>query len=640
MKSKIIERLGETDILLPSLIEEGFLANNRVKARLSVLQAAGRHARDPRMQSFDLSRECRAAGLDPMAMEGLVNHASLISGDGVTAPGLGRLGVAIFDDVEAMAHSVAAGDATAGEKGLERLSALRGGAASDASDTLELSRIAKLTRLGQHEGDSLHRLVMDLHRDLNRLSAAHAHEVLAGAHVSGLLPQDRTAVEAFMRGMESTKRLKFEHPGLGTNASRSAGRLVIQNDIGETDAHVVIIAVEEDAVTVTYTDVHVARAKFFTRLLRDFPFSWSGLDRKSSGDLDSAFYLVTGTCPTPDAAKRELLLSALGAALVFLIDWNKARKTLRALVSKKGAVAILEWAARNKVGHRGFLELGGQELVAAAVHSGAASRIGFGERLEGALGREQALDFLKTVLRISTEALLEGSSVRMARDRIAADLARRLQRVDAALLAVVLRQAGLAHDIASNLARFIANLNGRSASDGPALAAGARRIEEKADRIAMEARVEIARFDADRAIERLVNGIEDVIDELEQAAFMAALVPNTLPPELLAPLGELCAAALSGVQAASTGLAAAAEVPEGHRVDSEKALSAVGKLIEAEHAADAAERAVTATILRGEFDLKTALSVIDLARSVERATDRLAGFGHQLREHVLADLSR
>ena len=108
---------------------------------------------------------------------------------------------------------------------------------------------------------------------------------------------------------------------------------------------------------------------------------------------------------------------------------------------------------------------------------------------------------------------------------------------------------------------------------------------------------------------------------------------------LLDPLAELCAATVSGAEAAAIGAAAAAEVPEGHRVDSEDALAAVGRLIEAEHNGDAAERTVTARILTGEFDLKTALSVLDLARALEQATDQLARFGHLLREHVLADLS-
>ena len=112
-----------------------------------------------------------------------------------------------------------------------------------------------------------------------------------------------------------------------------------------------------------------------------------------------------------------------------------------------------------------------------------------------------------------------------------------------------------------------------------------------------------------------------------------------IAPELLEPLAELCAATVSGTEAAAIGVAAAAEVPDGHRVDTEDALAAVGRLIDIEHQADAAERTVTARILTGEFDLKTALSVLELARALERSTDRMAAFGHLLREHVLADLS-
>jgi hypothetical protein len=48
---------------------------------------------------------------------------------------------------------------------------------------------------------------------------------------------------------------------------------------------------------------------------------------------------------------------------------------------------------------------------------------------------------------------------------------------------------------------------------------------------------------------------------------------------------------------------------------------------------------MTASIISGVFDLKTALSVLELARALERATDQLARFGHMLREHVLAGLS-
>ena len=186
MKSKIIEQLGQTDILLPALIAEGLAANDRVKARLSVLQAAVGYAREPQGARFDLANECSAARLDPVALEALFNGASLIAGDRLAAPGLANLEAAIWDDVATMLRPIKAGDMAEGGKALARLAALKGVASQQAADTLELAHIAKLTRITDSGGDSLHRLVMDLHKALNRLSATHAAEVVAGAHVHGL----------------------------------------------------------------------------------------------------------------------------------------------------------------------------------------------------------------------------------------------------------------------------------------------------------------------------------------------------------------------------------------------------------------------------------------------------------------------
>jgi hypothetical protein len=640
MKSQIIERLGQSDILLPALIAEGLAANDRVKTRLTALQAAGGHARDAQLR-FALAEECRFAGLDVSAMEALVNGANLVDGDQVTAPGLDALVASIWGDVATMTRAVSAGDGGEGEAALARAAAMQETSAPRAADTLPLAQIARLTAISDGGGDSLHRLVMDLHKALNRLAAANAEEMVAGAHAFGLTPADRPAVEAFMRGLESTRRLKFDHPGLATTATRVGSRLTIQNDIGETDAHVVVIAAEADAVTITYTDVHAPRARFFTNLLRSFSVQWSGLDRKTARGLadDDVFYLVTGRYVSGDAKERAAFLEAIGASLVFLIDWNKARKALRTLVSKGDALNILDWSARNRFGHRGFLVLGGAELVASAVHHAAPARIGFGDRLDGVLGRGAAIDFLKTVLRASAEALLEGGSVRLARDRIEADLMRHLQRADGLLLAIVVRQAGLAREIAAGLAQFIADQQAGRPFDRAALAARAGRIEEKADRIAVEARAEIARFAADAVMEQLVNHAEEAIDELEQAAFIASLTPPELPAEVLPPLADLCAAAVEGAEAVACGACAASDVPEGQRIDSEDALAAVGRLIDAEHRGDRAERALAAVVLGGEFPLKTSLPVLELARALERSTDRLAGFGHQLRQHVLAELA-
>jgi uncharacterized protein Yka (UPF0111/DUF47 family) len=641
MKSQIIEQLGQVDILLPSLIAEGLAANDRIKVRMSALQAAAHHAREPASPATDLHVECRAAGIAPAALATMIGGAHL-AGDGrMAAPNLARLMKEMADDATTMIRAVSTGRPAEGDTMTARLAAIQTAGLLEASSEIEIARIARLTGVTEGGADSLHRLVMDLHKALNRLATDCAEEILSGAHVFGLHAEDRTPVESFMQGLNQTRPLKFNHPGLDTMATRSGGRLLIQNDIGTTDAHVVVIAVKKNAVTVTYTDVHRARAKFFIALFDKFAAKWSGLDRHVATGLgeDNAFFLVTGQYQADSAADRNAFLAALGAALVFLIDWNKARKLLRGWVAKDDAARILDWGARQRVGHRALLELGGNELIGAAVRNAAPTRIGFGERLDQALGRNAAVDFLKTAMRVSTEALSAGRSVRLVRDQIEADLVRRLERVDSALLAIVLRQVGLAHDVTTAIAHHIEALRAGRPIDGKLLAVRAGQIERKADRIALEARKEAERLNAGPIIEQLVDRVEEAIDELEQAAFIASLAPAGIDAALLSALAELCTVATTATEAAASGLAATIEVPEGRRADSEDALAAVIRLIDAEHGADARERDVTARVFGGGFDVATSLAVIELARAVERATDRLAGFGHLLRRHIMTDLS-
>jgi uncharacterized protein Yka (UPF0111/DUF47 family) len=641
MKSHIIEELGQADILLPSQVAEGLAANDRIKVRMSGLQAAAQHAREPAHPPTDLAVECRAAGISPATLAALIGGAHL-SGDGrLAAPNLAPLMAEMNDDAVTMIHAVGAGSAAEGRSAEARLAAIRAAGLLEAGNDIAITRVARLTGVALEAGDSLHRLVMDLHKALNRLAASCAEEIIAGAHVFGLRPQDRACIDGFMRGLNETRPLKFNHPGLDTMATRSGERLLIQNDIGTTDAHVMVIAVSGHSVTATYTDIHMARAKFFIDQFERFGATWSGLDRHAAAGLgeDNGFLLVTGQYDADCDTARDEFLAAIGAALVFLIDWNKARKLLRTWVAKDDAVGILAWAARHRVGHRGFLELGGNDLLSAAVRNAAPARIGFGERLDQALGRNAAIDFLKAALRNSTEGLLTGQSVRLVRDRIEADLVQHLERVDSTLLAIVMRQVGLAHDLAAAISRHLATLRAGRAADGKFLTHLAGQIEQKADRIAIEARKEVTRLNARAVIGDMIDRVEEAVDELEQAAFIASLAPASLDAAALEALAELCAVAMTTTEAAASGLAAAAEVPEGRRADSEDALGAVVRLIDAEHDADAKERAITVRVFTGGFDVATSLAVLELARAIERATDRMAGFGHLLRRHIMTDLA-
>ena len=96
---------------------------------------------------------------------------------------------------------------------------------------------------------------------------------------------------------------------------------------------------------------------------------------------------------------------------------------------------------------------------------------------------------------------------------------------------------------------------------------------------------------------------------------------------------------MATTEIAAAGLAAAADVPDGRRADSEDALSAVTRLLDTEHAADSQERAITAMVFGGGLEVGTALSVLEFARAIERATDRFAAFGHLLHRHIMIDLA-
>ncbi|TIU19962.1 MAG: phosphate transport regulator, partial [Mesorhizobium sp.] len=80
-----------------------------------------------------------------------------------------------------------------------------------------------------------------------------------------------------------------------------------------------------------------------------------------------------------------MTLEALGSRIVFLIDWNRARKRLRLLVGKANATAILAASARRDIGHMGWLEAGAEHLLFDAMESIGSEFFRIGDRLDTVL---------------------------------------------------------------------------------------------------------------------------------------------------------------------------------------------------------------------------------------------------------------
>lgn len=124
MKSQIIRQLGQTEILLPELVKEALAANDRIKVRMSALQAAAQHAQRPDNPATDLAVESRAAGLAEATLATLIRGARLCGGSHMTAPNLAELMKAIRDEAQVMVRAVGAGNTREGEAANARLAAI------------------------------------------------------------------------------------------------------------------------------------------------------------------------------------------------------------------------------------------------------------------------------------------------------------------------------------------------------------------------------------------------------------------------------------------------------------------------------------------------------------------------------------
>ena len=637
VKSSILDHLDQSAVLLPGRVLDALRANDRAKVRRSVLQALVRAAASPGRQHGALDEEIARNNLEGAGLAQILASVRSLSATTLSAPGISRMISDLVGDVEQMLKPVMIAAVSEADHLAARLEAQRASLVLSA-DVLPVALVGAITS-ATGPLDSLHRLVMDLHKILNHLAAELAPETVDGAKVFGIEAEDRPRIARFMAGLEATRRLKFDHPGLETTAARAGGRLVIQNDIGTTDAHVLVINVTQESIAVTYTDVHRSRARFFVGLFDGFAAHWSGLDDGEAGTLSGeAFVLVTGQLIGADEPARLEFLEAIGAALVFLIDWNKARKVLRQFVDKDEAFGLLDWAARQRHGHRGFLEFGGADLVNGSVRRIAAGRLDYGVRLEDGLGRAGARSFLHCVLRLCAEGLLAGRAERLVRDNIDAELARHIEGAEAELLQGVVCQAGLARDIAAGLESSIAAiLRGETTQAGPC-ADHAKRIEEKADALALALRADAQRFKAHDRVLALINIMEDCIDDLEEAAFLLSLMPAGLDMAALDLLHGLATLAITGTQHVARAADAVAMVPAGAQIDADDALEAIAGLVDVEHEANRCERLVLGAAMQA-CQPAFSFGMVEFARKVEQATDRLAWAGHHLRAHVLRELA-
>lgn len=627
-KTAITALLGKEALLRPSAIHAALDANARLKFALTWLQAAEELAARPDATPPDLSAERVAAGLHSDPLYDPPMEASSASA-GVRLSRAAEILNRMDTDLACMLAAIdpaspAGSDHGALEARYRRLQPML----RSVPEVLPRGFVASLARARRDGPDSLHLLVMDLHKALNRVQAAMAEECLDGAQCHGLLETDRALVSAFMLGLNRTAPLKFDHPGLATNCMRSGDQLVIQNDIGTTDAHVLVIEITASRIRVDYTDIHARRLGFLVSRLK--AFDWTRTRRDDPG-FEAPFIHAVGTLEATAITDRLTALEQLGANLVFLIDWNKARKRLNRLLSEDGTMRLLRWAADNSVGHRAFLQCGGLDLIDSA--SEIATRI---TRipltgLRRALGEDAAEEYLRTVLSLCHNGLTSGATQDQITSRAGWELVAQLAGRAGLPLSLANDHAALVVDLADRLARIARLDDTRAAS-----AALAKRCEAAADRRVAELREYAASDERSRPWLRIIGDADDAADEIEEAAFRLTLVREMPPPELHRLLIDLCRRA---GQAARDWVRLLCQLREVHPAADAAAIRSLldltEKLVVHERESDAELRGLMTALSAMSMSSAGLHSLTSAAEAVERCMDALKHAALRVQDHAL-----
>ena len=644
-KRTIIEELGEEGLLLPVLINRALSANDRIKYFFSLLQTARDRADHPERSLPTLRAERESSGIENEQFDIVVEGTRPAHDGQYTVPLLNQIVLDItlcFEEMIAPFVCKGGGEA---EEFNRRKNLLAAVLPNPSSATISGDAIRRITSAGEKGKDSLHQLVIDLHKGLNGLQAALSNETIDGALTYMLGEGDDRLVRAFMKGLNRTKPLKFDHPGLGTTATRNGDKLLIQNDIGVTDAHVLVINVVGMTVSIIYTDIHMQRLDFFQSLFDTWKVRWEDTrSRKGEGQFEKQVYhLSTGTYSAQDSKDRDDFLTHLGSRIVFLIDWNRARKQLRTFVLNKDSIAILRWAAENDFGHMGFLVLGGDKLIYGALENAARIPLRYGEPLHQILGTEKSVEYLQWVFKAATQGLLTGQPRLLIQDEIKAELLRYFRSAHEELIEICIEHASLMGDVATAMRNSLLQIQ-RSGEPEYVIrtAKRAKDWESSADQLVARMQMFSRRIDEAESFFTLIHTADDALDELEEACFFTTLLLLVKTSKtVIRQLTDMAEIAVKACQEYLKVLIAAQGIRKDYgRDEMRDFLTTVNRVLTLEHECDDALRLAEKAIITDSTNFRELQVYFELTRTIEASTNSLKKSVFILHDTILEGMKR
>jgi uncharacterized protein Yka (UPF0111/DUF47 family) len=249
-----------------------------------------------------------------------------------------------------------------------------------------------------------------------------------------------------------------------------------------------------------------------------------------------------------------------GSRLVFLIDWNRARKRLRRFVPRKAANKLLKWAADENIGHMAWLKAGGEQLIFVAMSFAYGRQLKPGDRLDDLLTEARAVQFLRFNLKQALEGLRQGRPASLVGDEIRTELASLVRSTEDALLDTSLEHAGLIVELADRVRATLEAAQAVRQQDVSLKAERAKTWETAADSELNTTRRIL--LEGDNFISRLMNEADDIADHLEEAVFHITLSPRA-PSDSITALSRLVEPVSSASRAYVKALAASRHARRG-----------------------------------------------------------------------------
>ncbi|MBP1929318.1 uncharacterized protein Yka (UPF0111/DUF47 family) [Methanolinea mesophila] len=644
-KESIIRELGENELVLPVLVNNALAANDRIKYYFTLLQAALAKGLEPYREYSNLRIERETAGITDSQLDTVVHGSSMVSPDTIRIPRVAGIFSEIKQCLDEMILPLKMAATEATERYEERALGLMERIGTAPDDLVRKSVILDITSGDPEENDSVHLLVIDLHQALNRLQSQLSGETVDGAITYLLQPGDHDIIRAFMAGVNRNAPLKFGHPGLGTTATRTGRKIVIQNDIGMTDAHVLVINVTDEEVSVIYTDIHMPRVQFFHSLFPPGTIRWEDtLSRKGAEDFEKKMYhLSVGRYHARDREDLLGFAEFLGSRLVFLIDWNRARKKMRNFLPNRDSVAVLKWAADHNYGHMAFLLVGGEQLIYEALQFAAGVPIRYGEPLYQILGREKTVEYFQWVMKTAASGLVAGQSHQLIQDEIRTELLRYFRSAHEDLITICEDHATYTIEVAMVARDSLLHIRRRM--NGEFVTRNAKRAkiwESRADALVNEVRKISRRIEEGGFFEELMHTSDDALDYLEEACYFITLVPGISSSRGVSE--ELVTMAEIAVRSCQEYLRALMASRYLHRSYSREELQdfllAIDRVVGLERECDEELRKAQKSILMETTDYKELWLFSEIARTVEESTNSMMKAAFLLRDAMLEQMSR